>query len=82
VIAFVIDEDLGLVVKPAEGRRVQDAVAIAGIRGAGGRRRLRQKPPAACGRIDGVRGKQARAPLPVIRRERRKLASRLTFVVD
>ena len=82
VIAFVIDEDLGLVVEPAEGGRVQDAVAIAGIRGACGTRRLGQKPPAARGRIDGVRGKDARASPPAIRRERRKPASGLTFVVD
>ena len=30
VIALVIDEDLGLVVQPAEGGRMQDAVAVAG----------------------------------------------------
>jgi hypothetical protein len=82
VIALVIDEDLGLVVEPAEGRGVQDAVAIAGVRGAGGRRRLGQKPTAARGRIDGVRGKRARAARGAIRRETRKPASSLTFVVD
>ena len=31
VIALVIDEDLGLVIEPPEGRRMEDAVAIAGI---------------------------------------------------
>ncbi len=82
VIAFVIDEDLGLVVEPAERRRVQDAIAIAGIRRARGTRRLGQKPPAACRRIDGVRGEQPRGSLPAIRRETRKPASSLTFVVD
>src|SRR5215510_12325795 len=82
VIAFVIDKDLGLVVEPAEGRRVKDAVAIARVRRACGTRRLKQKPPAACGWIDGVRGKPARAALPAIPWRCRKLASGLTFVVD
>jgi hypothetical protein len=80
VIAFVIDEDLGLVVEPAEGRRVKDAVAIARIRRARGTGRLGQKPPPACRRIDSVRGKQARAALPAILGQCRKLSSR--FVVD
>jgi hypothetical protein len=66
VIAFVIDEDLGLVVEPAEGRRVQDAVPIARVRRACGTRRLGHKPPAAFARIDGVRGKSARASRPAI----------------
>ena len=60
VIAFVIDEDLGLVVEPPERRRMQDAVAVAGVRRARGARRLGQKPPAARARIDGVRCEAAR----------------------
>ena len=40
MIAFVIDEDLGLVVQPAEGGRMQDAVAVARVRRARVRRRL------------------------------------------
>src|SRR5262245_47466043 len=82
VIAFVIDEDLGLVVEPAEGRRVKDAVAIARVRGARGTGRLGQKPATACRRIDGVKGEQPRAASPAISRQSRKLASGLRFVVD
>ena len=54
MIAFVIDEDLGLVVQPAEGGRMQDAVAVARIRRAGIGRRLVDQPPTAAARLDGI----------------------------
>ncbi len=44
MIALVIDEDLRLVVQPAEGGRVQDAVAVAGERRARRARGLRVQP--------------------------------------
>jgi hypothetical protein len=56
VISFMINEDLGLVVEPPEGRGMEDTVAVAGIRRARVAWGLGLKAPAACARIDGVRG--------------------------
>jgi hypothetical protein len=61
VIALVIDEHLGLVVKPPEGHRVQDAVAIARVRRSRRARRLRHQPPATRRRVDGIE-RQAAGP--------------------
>jgi hypothetical protein len=58
VIALVIDEDLSLVVKTAEGCRMQNAVAVALIYGAGRARRLWLQPPAALPMVDGIGRKQ------------------------
>ena len=60
MIALVIDEHLGLVVQPAEGRGMEDAVAVARERRAGSGSAARVKPPAARPRIDGIR-RQPRA---------------------
>ena len=54
VIAFVINEDLGLVDEPAEGRRMDDAVAVALIDIAGGAGRLVVKAAAALFRMRSV----------------------------
>ena len=59
VIALVIDEDLGLVGEPAEGRRMQDAVAVALVERARGARWLGHKAPPALALVHGVR-RQAR----------------------
>jgi len=48
MVAFVIDEDLSLVLQPAKGGRMNDAVAVARIFAAVGMRGFR-KPPAARG---------------------------------
>ena len=45
MIALVIDEDLGLVLEPAEGGRMDDAVAVALERGPRRRLGLRHEPP-------------------------------------
>ena len=55
MIALVIDEDLGLVGQPAEGGRMQDAVAVAGIKRAGRARRFRHEAPPALALIRGIR---------------------------
>ena len=47
MIALVEDEDLGLMRKPAESGRMDDAVAVAPKGVAGRARRLRREPPAA-----------------------------------
>ncbi|MPL73151.1 Iron-sulfur cluster insertion protein ErpA [bioreactor metagenome] len=47
IIALVLDEDLGLVLEPAEGRGMDDPVAVALERRAEGRDALRKQPPAA-----------------------------------
>ena len=47
MVALVEHEDLGLVREPAEGGGMDDAVAVAAERVAGGRRRLRVEPAAA-----------------------------------
>ncbi len=57
-ITFVVDEDLRLVHEPPEGRRVDDAIAIALVLAAVGRRRLRESPAAAA-RLVGSIGCQA-----------------------
>ena len=49
VVAFVVDEDLGLVFEPAEGGRVDDAVAVALV-GAAVVGLSRVSPAAAVGR--------------------------------
>jgi hypothetical protein len=63
VIALVIDENLGLVVEAAEGGRMEDAVAVAGVRRAGRTRRFLDQPPAASPLIDRIGGKR-----PLLRR--------------
>ena len=54
MVALVIDEDLGLVVQPAEGGRVEDAVAVAAEGRAGRARGLIVEPAAARPRIGGI----------------------------
>ena len=56
MIALVKDEDLRLVGEPAERGRMDDAVAIAAERIAGGRRRLAVEPAAALGRVGRIGG--------------------------
>ena len=53
MIALVIDEHLGLVGKPAECRRMDDAVAVAAKVAAGRARRLDHQPAPAERRIGG-----------------------------
>ena len=48
MIALVIHEYLGFVLQPAERGGMDDAVAVAAKRAAGGARRLGEQPPAAC----------------------------------
>ena len=55
VIALVIDEDLRLVGQPAEGGRMQDAVAVAGIERPGRARRFRHEATPALAFIRGIR---------------------------
>ena len=59
MVAFVIDEDLRLVIQAAEGGRVQDAVAVAPVRRARRARWLGVQPAPARARIDGIRGNLA-----------------------
>ncbi len=59
MVAFVEDEDLRLVLEPAEGGGMDDPVAIAPEVVARGARRLRMQPSAALGRDRGVRGARA-----------------------
>ncbi len=59
MVALVIDEHLGLVVQPAEGSRMQDAVAVAPVRRARRARLLGVQPPPARARIGGIRGNLA-----------------------
>ena len=54
MVALVIDEDLRLVVQPAEGGRMQDAVAVAPIGRAGRARGLIVEPAPASARIGGI----------------------------
>ena len=54
VVALVEDEDLRLVLEPAEGGRVDDAVAVAAERRCGFCSGLRMEPPAALRRIARV----------------------------
>ena len=56
VVALVKDEHLRLVRQPAEGRRMDDAVAIAAKGVAGRARRLGKAPAPAQGRIGGIDG--------------------------
>ncbi len=56
MIALMRDEDLGLMGQPAEGRAMDDTVAIALEFRARGRRRLRDQPAAASRRIGRIRG--------------------------
>ncbi len=53
MVALVGDEHLGLLLQPAEGRGVDDAVAVAGEGGAGGAGRLGMTAPAGPGRVFG-----------------------------
>src|SRR5690606_8424030 len=59
VVAFVVDEDLGLVDEAAEGRGVDDAVAVALELVAIGGGRLGISPAARFGVVGGVRGERA-----------------------
>ena len=58
MIAFVIDEDLGLVVEAAERGGMEDAVAVARVERAGRARRLGDQPAPAFPLIDGVSGER------------------------
>jgi hypothetical protein len=60
MIAFVVDEDLGLVFQPAEGGAVDNPVAIALVGAAGRVFGLAYGPAAASRRIACVRRKAAR----------------------
>jgi hypothetical protein len=62
MVALVIDKDLRLVVQPAEGGRMQDAVAVALVEGARGVRGLGIEAAAAPPRIDGIGRERARRP--------------------
>jgi len=77
VIAFVIDEDLGFVIEPPEGGRMQDPVAIAGIERAGRTWRLGDAPAAALPLIDGIGGKR----LSLRGRASNRVNSTLSFAV-
>ncbi len=55
VLAFVLEEDLRLVLQAPEGRGMDDAVAVALELGARGARRNGIEPPAALRRIGGIR---------------------------
>ncbi len=55
VLAFVLEEDLRLVLQPPKRRRMDDAVAVALEFRARGARRNGVEPPAAVGRIGGIR---------------------------
>ena len=61
VVALVIDEDLGLVVQPAERGRMDDAVAVALKRRAHRMLGLRMEPPAALLRFRRI-GRQTDRP--------------------
>ena len=65
MVALEADEDLGLVLEPAEGGRVQDAVAVALIVGPEGARRLGDDAAEAGLRMAGVRRKGHRWQRPV-----------------
>ena len=54
MVALVEDENLGLVLEPAERGRVDDAVAIAAEGAAAFAGRLGMKPAAARGRVAGI----------------------------
>jgi len=58
-IAFVVHEDLRLVFQPAEGRAVDDAVAVALELAAPPRRRFRQLAPVAGRFRHGVGGEDS-----------------------
>ena len=60
MVAFVKDEDLGLVRKPAKGGGMNDAVAIAAKCATRGARRFQAQPAAAVARIAGIRCTRAR----------------------
>jgi iron-sulfur cluster assembly accessory protein len=64
MITFVVDEDLGLVLEPAEGGGMDDPVPVALEVAAGGRDRLRVEPAAAPPRIAGIRGSPSLAKGP------------------
>ena len=55
VIALVIDEDLRLVGQPAEGGRMQNPIAVAGIERPGRAQRFRHEAAPALALIRGVR---------------------------
>jgi hypothetical protein len=56
VIALVIDKDLRLVGQPAESGRMQDAVAVAGVKRARGTWALRHAAAPALALIHGIWG--------------------------
>ncbi len=62
VIALVIDEHLGLVGQAPERGRMQDAVAVPGVKAAGRARRLGHEPPATFALIHG-KWRQIAAPV-------------------
>ena len=54
MVAFMGNEYLRLVLQPAKGRRMDDAVAVALERRAGRALHLVEQPPARLGRIAGI----------------------------
>ena len=64
VIAFVIDEDLGLVVEPAERRRSAGCGRDRGHKASAWDKAARAEAARGSPRIDGVRGEQPRGSLP------------------
>jgi hypothetical protein len=63
MVPFVVDEDLGFILKPAERRRVKDAVAVSLESRPELMFLLGMTPPAAVFRLDGVGGQFPRLPL-------------------
>ena len=59
IVAFVLHEDLGLVLETAKGGRMDDPVAVALVGGAGGAFRLAMEPAAAC--LGPRRGRRKRS---------------------
>jgi hypothetical protein len=60
MVAFMLHEDLGLVLQAPERGRVDDAIAVALERRPRRAVRLGDKSPAAPGRIAGIRGMKNR----------------------
>src|SRR5581483_7666190 len=58
ISAFMLHKDLGLVLEAAEGRGMNDPVAVAAITGAGGALMLGEITPLAVRRVGGKRRKR------------------------
>jgi hypothetical protein len=79
MVALVEDEDLGLVLQPAEGARMDDTVAVALERAAGRRGRLGMEAAAAPGGVAGVGGAPSFAETVQLRPRLNRPCPALTF---